>query len=180
MENSTAILTENVEKCTACFENVSAEDTFCGSCGYPLKGTDTEQRYFISQQEVDGIDYAEYNKKIKTAGTTLYYLAGIFTFWGVVSFFLKSQDPQVLAYVLPSIILAIIFLILGGYSSKKPLACVVSGLSLYVIVQVLNAFDDPKSLLSGIIIKIFIIGYMINGIKSALELEKFKKTKGLE
>lgn len=179
MENSIPIPAETTEKCTACFAHVIPNDSFCDSCGYPLKGTEVEQRYFLSQQGVDSIDYADYNKKIKSAGTALYYLAGIFAFWGIVSFFIKSDDPEVLAYVLPNIILAVIFLVLGGFSNKKPLACIVSGLFLYVIVQVINAFDDPKTITSGILLKFIIIGYMMKGIKSALGLEKFKKENNL-
>ena len=76
---------------------------------------------------------------------------------------------------LPILILAILFLCLGGYSRKKPLACIICGLSLYVIVQILFLIADPLSLLRGIIFKIVIIGYLIKGIQSALELENFKK-----
>jgi hypothetical protein len=81
----------------------------------------------------------------------------------------------VLAYVLPNLILAILFLALAGYSRKKPLVCLVCGLCLYVIVQVLMLIDDPARIAYGIIFKIAIIGYMINGIKSAIEIEKIKK-----
>jgi hypothetical protein len=94
---------------------------------------------------------------------------------GFVNFFLSKDNPDVLAIVIPIFILAVLFLILGAYSAKKPLACLISGLSLYVIVQILLAIDDPVNIVKGIIFKIAIIGYLIKGIKSAIDIEKIKK-----
>ncbi|MBD1384948.1 hypothetical protein IDJ75_06635 [Mucilaginibacter rigui] len=163
------------ERCASCFNEVINDDVFCTSCGYPIKGTEQEQRIFLSHIEANNIDYKDYNDKVKRAGNSLYYLAGFSLLGGIISFFLKQDDPNVLAYTLPSIILAVLFLALGSYSRKKPLACIVSGLVLYLIVQILLIIDNPVNIASGIIVKIIIIGYLINGIKSALELEKFKK-----
>ena len=168
------------ERCASCFTEIVTDDVFCTNCGYPLKGTEDEQRKFIGENEVTGIYYKEYYDKVKTAGNSLYYLAGFALLGAVISFFMKQDDPNVLAYTLPSLILAVLFLVLGGYSRKKPLACIVSGLVLYLIVQILLIIDNPVNIASGIIIKIVIIGYLINGIKSALELEKFKKEHNLK
>ncbi|WP_143014033.1 hypothetical protein [Mucilaginibacter pineti] len=117
----------------------------------------------------------EFNKTLKSATMSLYYLAGIFVISGLISFFMNKDNADVLAIVLPNFILAILFLVLGSFSRKKTLACLVSGLSLYIIVQVLNAIADPVSIGRGIIMKIIIIGYLINGIKSAINIEKIKK-----
>jgi len=72
--------------------------------------------------------------------------------------------------VIPNLVLAVVFLALGGYTHKKPLACIISGLSLYIIVLILFFIDNPASLAYGVIVKIVIIG-----IKSAIEIEKIKK-----
>ena len=168
------------EKCASCFNEIVNDDVFCANCGYPIKGSEDEQRKFIGETEVTGIYYKEYNDKVKRAGNSLYYLAAFALLGAIISFFMRQDDPNVLAYTLPSLILAVLFLALGGYSRKKPLACIVSGLVLYIIVQVLLIIDNPVNIASGIIIKIVIIGYMINGIKSALELEKFKKEHNLK
>nr|WP_067058316.1 hypothetical protein [Mucilaginibacter sp. L294] len=163
------------ERCASCFNEIVNDDVYCTNCGYPIKGTEHEQRVFLSQNEVNNIDYNVYNDKVKRAGNSLYYLAGFALLGAIISFFTKQDDPNVLAYTLPSLILAVLFLVLGSYSKKKPLACIVSGLVLYLIVQILLIIDNPVNIASGIIVKIIIIGYLINGIKSALELEKFKK-----
>jgi hypothetical protein len=175
MENSIALTPEPTAKCDACYTDVLNDDAFCANCGYPVKGTEFEQKTFVANQQVLHIDMAEYNDKIKKAGNSLYYLSGIFLLNALFVFFTNKDSEDVLGVTLPIIILSILFLGLGGYSRKKPLACIICGLSLYVIVQVLNLIVDPVSLFRGIIFKVIIIGYLIKGIKSALELENFKK-----
>ncbi|MFC0517859.1 zinc ribbon domain-containing protein [Mucilaginibacter angelicae] len=175
MENQIPVAVQLTEKCAHCNTDVKPEDTFCTQCGYPVKGTEAEQNKFISERQVEEIDMFTYNKTLKQAGTSLYYLAGVFIISGLIYFFMHKDEAEVVAVVITNLIMAAIFLVLGAYSKKKPLACIISGLSLYVIVQVLNAIIDPISIAQGIIIKIVIIGYMIRGIKSAMEIEKIKK-----
>lgn len=175
MENSISTPVLQTELCTYCNSKTETEDVFCTNCGYPLKGTELEQNNFVTQRSFNDIDLADLNKKLKNAGMSLYYLAGIFVISGFVNFFLSKDNPEVLAIVIPIFILAVLFLILGAYSAKKPLACLISGLSLYIIVQILSAIDDPVNIAKGIIFKIAIIGYLIKGIKSAIDIEKIKK-----
>lgn len=175
MENQIPATVQLTEKCAHCNADSKAEDTFCTQCGYPLKGTEAEQNKFISERQVEEIDMFTYNKTLRQASNTLYYLAGVFIFGGLVYFFMHKDDADVVSVVITNIIMAAIFLVLGSYSKRKPLACLISGLSLYVIVQVLNAIIEPISIARGIIIKIVIIGYMIKGIKSAMEIEKIRK-----
>jgi hypothetical protein len=175
MENSISTPVLQTELCSYCNLKTETDDVFCANCGYPLKGTDLEQKNFVTQQSFNDIDQTDLNKKLKNAGMSLYYLAGIFVISGFINFFISKDDPEVLAIVIPIFILAVLFLILGAYSTKKPLACLISGLSLYIIVQILVAIDDPVNIARGIIFKIAIIGYLIKGIKSAIDIEKIKK-----
>jgi hypothetical protein len=175
MENSLSAPVQPIEQCTACFKTVLTDDVYCPDCGYPLKGTEAEQRNFTTARDFRDIDLATSKKMVKRAGNALYYLAGLFILYAVVSFFVAKDNPEVLAIVIPYLILAILFLVLGAFSSKKPLMCFVSGLCLYIILQVLFIVDNPEVLIKGIIFKIAIIAYLIKGIKSAIDLEKIKK-----
>jgi hypothetical protein len=175
MENSLATFATPVEECHACYVKVSNDDFFCPNCGYPIKGTEKDQKDFVLKREMAGIDLESFNLLLKKAANTLYYLAALFVFYAIVTYFLKKNDPYVLAMVIPNLVLAVVFLALGGYTRKKPLACIVSGLSLYIIVLILFFIDNPASLAYGVIVKIAIIGYMIKGIRSAIEIEKIKK-----
>lgn len=175
MENQIPAAIEPVEKCAHCNREAKPEDTFCTNCGYPLKGTEAEQNDFITQRQFEEIDMFAYNKTLRQAGNTLYYLSGVFVFSAILYFFMHKDEAEVAAVVVTNVVMAIIFLVLGAYSRRKPLACLISGLSLYIIVQVLNAIVEPMTIVQGIIIKIIIIGYMIKGIKSASEIEKIRK-----
>lgn len=169
LEKSTALIL-----CDACHTRINDLDSFCNNCGYPMKGSKFEQNSFIAKRNDAEIDLIAFNKRLKNAGNTLFYLAGFFLFATVYNFFSFKDDPQVLAIVLPNVILGILFLVLGEYCKKKPLACMVCGLCLYIIVQLLLFVDNP-SINLGDIVELVIIAYLIIGIKSAIDIEKVKK-----
>ena len=166
-------------RCETCYKDVSIDDAFCQSCGYPLKGTDQEQKDFRLQHDFRNIDLFAYDGKVKKAANALYYLSGIFVVSGLIIYLTNKDAENAMAVLITNLILAMIFLALGGYSKKKPLACIISGLCLYAIIVILNAIVDPITIVSGIFFKIIVIGFLINGLKSALEIEKIKKENNL-
>lgn len=180
METPALTGAQPTERCGTCYKDVSADDAFCQNCGYPLKGTDQEQKDFRLQHDFRSIDLNNYTEKTRKAGNSLYWLAGIFVFSGLVFYFTKQDTEGAVATLITNLILAMIFLGLARYSRKKPLACIMSGLALYAIIVILNAIVDPVSIVRGIIFKIVIIGLLVNGLKSALEVEKMKKDSGME
>jgi len=48
-------------------------------------------------------------------------------------------------------------------------------LVLYIIVQLISIVNDPVNIGKGIIVKIVVIGYLVKGLQSAMEVEKIKK-----
>jgi len=161
--------------CTACYTQVDQEDQFCNSCGYPLKGTEQEQERFMSVRNVKEIDLVEANIKIKRASYALYFIAGATVLMGLIMYGSSKTVEVKNDLLLINIILAAIYAGLGLWCRSKPLAAIISGASLYALVLILNAIVSPLTIVSGIIFKIFIIGYFIRGIKSAVEAEKLKK-----
>jgi hypothetical protein len=174
MEDSLSIPALPVE-CHACYAKGTSDDVYCTNCGYPLKGTEEEQQNFVLKKNFATIDLESFNKRLKTAANSLYYLGGAFAVYGIIFYLIKQDDPDATAMLLTNLILAFVYVALGGYTHKKPLACIVSGLCLYVIVIILNAIADPATIARGPIVKILIIGYLIKGIKSAIEIERIKK-----
>ncbi|MCZ4243859.1 hypothetical protein [Pedobacter punctiformis] len=162
--------------CSCCYSKYTLDDIFCKNCGYPLQGTKHQQDSFISDRQIREIELEESNKKIKSATNSLYWIAGVLAFWGII-FFAMNQDSGNDGFVIfiTNIILSISFLALGAWSKTKPAPALISGLSLFVIIQILNAVVSPISILSGIIFKVIIIGYLIKGIKGVLEADKLKK-----
>jgi predicted nucleic acid-binding Zn ribbon protein len=168
-----------LQHCDICYKDVPADDSFCQTCGYPLKGTEQEQKDFRLQHDFRNIDIASFGAKVKKASNALYYLSGIFVISGLIIYFSNQNAENAVGVLITNLILAMVFLALGGYSKKKPLACIISGLCLYAIIVILNAIVDPISIVRGIIFKIVVIGFLINGLKSALEIEKIKKENNL-
>ncbi len=88
---------------------------------------------------------------------------------------MQHDDPDAMGVIITNLVLAGIFVALGAYTHKKPLVCLIAGLSLYVIVQILLLIVSPVTVVRGIIAKIIVIGLLIKGIQSALAIEKIKK-----
>jgi len=162
--------------CNCCFKSINEHDSFCDGCGYPLKGSENEQNYFISVRNSKEIDLESANKKIKTAGQSLYWIAGATVLSGFVFYFINKD----INLIIVNLILGGIYAGLGAWSQKKPLAAIISGFALYMLIFILNVITNPSSIISGIFLKILFIGYFIKGIKSAIEAEKIKKELNIE
>lgn len=177
MEDLSAINTLAVtESCSACYNQINEDDSFCGGCGYPLKGTVEEKNNFISVRNSKEIDLADANNKIKTAGRSLYWIAGATVLSGFIFYFVNKD----INLIIVNLILGAIYAGLGAWSQKKPLAAIISGFALYVLIFILNVITNPSSIANGIILKILFVGYFIKGIKSAIEAEKIKKELNIE
>jgi hypothetical protein len=65
--------------------------------------------------------------------------------------------------------LGVVFLGLYFWARKSPIPALSTALGLYVTAHALEAVVDPTSIVRGIIIKIFCIVGLVNGIRSALQ-----------
>lgn len=180
MEESSSLQLPVIAKCDVCYTDINNYDSFCQNCGYPIKGTDQEKKNFISSREAKQIDLEEAHKQIKKAGYALYYIAGATLLMGFVGY-VTTKNPAVKnSLLIVNTVLALIYGGLGWWSSKKPLAAIISGASLFVLVLILNAIVDPLTIIQGAVLKIFMIFYFVKGMKSAIEADKLKKELNVE
>ncbi|HZX57825.1 MAG TPA: hypothetical protein VFE54_03835 [Mucilaginibacter sp.] len=164
-------ITEETIYCKSCTVPVTTNDQFCAGCGYPLKGTDDEQKTFLMDKSYKELNLEEAKTQVKKARNAMYYVAGATVLGGLI-FYGVNKDGVLL---LVNAILAVLFAAIGFWCTRMPLAGVITGTSLYALIFILNAVENPLTILSGIIFKIFIVGCFIRGIKAALEAEKLKK-----
>ena len=68
--------------------------------------------------------------------------------------------------------LGVVFIVLGVLVYKIPVVATVLGLVLYVGAAILFGLFDPASLVSGIIIKIFIVIGLVKAVQSAIAYQK--------
>ncbi|MGZ3776027.1 MAG: hypothetical protein ACXVI9_00065 [Mucilaginibacter sp.] len=168
-------ITEETVYCKSCAAQATANDQFCNSCGYPLKGAEQEQKKFLMDKSYKELNLDEANKQVKRASYALYYIAGATLLSGLILYGVNKGGSQNGTVLLVNTIIAVIFAAIGIWCPRKPLAAIITGASFYALIVILNAVSNPLTILSGIIFKIFIVGCFIRGIKAALEADKLKK-----
>jgi hypothetical protein len=168
MEN----LNENL--CNSCYRTFITTDIYCNNCGFPLHGTKEEKDHHIANRAVKQIDLGELKKSVETACNSLYWIAGVIAVSAIFIFFTAEEEDQFNLLIL-NVILIGAFLAFAVLGKTKPITAMISGLSLYIIIQILNLIADPTTILKGIIFKIGIIFYLIKGIRAVLEADKIKK-----
>lgn len=109
----------------------------------------------------------ESRDKIRTAKIIMYGLAALTFFTGVYQGFWHDNFTGLII----NCILALIYLIMIAWTDKNPFAATVSVFVLYITINLLNAFLEPATLFSGVIVKIFIIASLIKGITSAKQAQ---------
>lgn len=161
--------------CRCCNTAVEARDHFCQDCGFPLQASAEEQDQFIQRRNHQQLELKGLNAKIKNAGTTLYVLAGLFIVFGCIFFFMNADNDAGMIFLFTYGVLAVLFLLLGLWSKTKPVAAIVSGLALFILMQILSAIDNPFNVVKGIFIKIVVVAYLVKGLQSAFAAEKIRK-----
>lgn len=158
--------------CQHCTTVVASTETYCHKCGFPVKGTEHQQKRFLIDKELKEIYKDENtgfdNDKVNTAQNIIFALAFLNVI-GSIYYYVVTESPFVLML---SLFISLVYAILGFWAKQKPLPAILCCLVLYITLIILNGLFDPTTLLRGIIIKIIIIVYLIKGIKASNEAVK--------
>ena len=73
---------------------------------------------------------------------------------------------------------ALVFLAFGLWTKKKPYTAILAALIFYGLLLLADAIYDPTSLLRGVIMKIFIVVYLIRGLDQARDAQRLKEALG--
>lgn len=116
----------------------------------------------------------EYSRGVKRARNTLFAVGIIlFAFDMIYSLFQDfTKETFLVVLVIDTVILAS-FIGLGFLTKKKPFIAILSGLILYVGIQVAVAAmnNNWASLFSGFIVKAIIIGLLVKGLIDGRKLQ---------
>lgn len=85
-----------------------------------------------------------------------------------------TDDVRRIALIFDGVILAA-FIGLGIYVRKKPRFCLITGLILFWVIQLVGAYDNPKALGQGIIIKILFTMALWKGLQSASKAQVLRR-----
>ena len=105
----------------------------------------------------------------------MYVLAVLSLIIGAVYYGVTSEVKNSMAVLITYLVLAALYVGLAVWSKKQPLPAMISGLALYIIVQLLGMIDDPTSIVKGIIFKIVITVYLVKAVRSAADAQRIKK-----
>jgi hypothetical protein len=114
----------------------------------------------------------DHQKQIRQARTTIFVVAGIQFFFGMYSGFQFGGNTGWIVFGITAFI-ALIFLGLGLWARKKPFRAILIALILYSGLLLTDLIMQPSTILKGILIKIFIIVYLVRGLKKAREAERW-------
>lgn len=176
-------------RCPACQSQIQLLDEYCPKCGNAL-GSPSR---FMHLHSVQGATSAI---RILAALYAVFGVIMFFVNYGDTNAALENlkqfADHEVLAPVdgvtytagelrklviwehrgllVVNLFLCALMLVLAWWSKRKPLPAILVAAAVFAAVQVLNAMIDPKTLVQGILIKIFIVAVLIKGIKGALDV----------
>lgn len=125
----------------------------------------------------DVIDTSVYDKKVKDAQKAIFVVAGVQLVFGVVMAFVGEEYLRN-TMLITAVVVSIVFFGLGLWSKKMPLTALIVPFTLYALLLITDAIYDPTTLYKGVILKAFIIFYLIKGIgaaKAAQDLKKLEK-----
>ena len=152
-------------RCYCCKSEYSASDKFCGKCGYPLQGTEEEQKKFSVNYVLNDFEIDVVKNRIKEARIILFVLASFTAIFGLVSLF-SNSDTSITLFVV-NLILAGIYAGLGFWAIKKAFAAILTGGLIYVSIILLTAFVSPVTIFQGIIFKVIFIAAFIRATYGA-------------
>ena len=163
MENNLIIK----EQCLCCKNEFSELDKFCGTCGYPLKGTADEQRKFTSQYVANQHDKEFVLARIKEARIILFIIAA-FTFIQSLLIYFNDSDAFLLII---NLFISCVYAGLGFWATKKAFAAIFIGGIVYISIILFSAFMDPTTIFKGIIFKVI---FLVAFVKAAYGSYKYK------
>lgn len=161
--------------CKNCQKTVPAGQRFCTHCGFPVNATPEEEDQFYYRQGAKQLELSSLDKTISNAKNALWIIAGIMAVFALGIYFVNQEAPAASAVLITNLIVAAIFVALGFWANEKPFTALLSALILYITLYLYGVIVEGMNPLSGIIIRVIIIVYLVKGINSAREAEQLKK-----
>jgi len=117
-----------------------------------------------------------YDKHVRNARITLYVVAGLF----LLSIFLIQGLEDTAKNIMIGILvfMAVVFVLLGYWSTKRPFTAILIGLIIFVSLQVFNVIVEPSSLMQGWYVKVAVPLFLIMGLRNAKEIQDRRKAFG--
>jgi hypothetical protein len=122
---------------------------------------------------------AEISKELQTARKYLIAVGLLMVAMDMLFMFVIQKDQYTdqvrnIALAIDGAILAV-FIALGIFLPKAPRFCMITGLVLFWAIQLVNAYDNPKALTQGILMKVLFTMALVKGLQSASKATMLRK-----
>lgn len=165
MEPSAQELVVSID-CSTCGNQIRVGDVSCTSCKRQV--TDDEIAALRRRWEASDPEAARRSDAVAYGRLSLLLVAGL-SFLEAIIYGLVGESLPVLVFGV-TIAATMIGLFLWG--RREPLLAMVTGLSMYVLMQGIAAVATVWALTQGILIKIFVIASFTAGISAELHFRK--------
>lgn len=118
-------------------------------------------------------DTSEYDAKVRKARNWLFAVAAIQLIVGIIELVNTPDDLKMIVLAIHGVIVAI-FVALALWSNKKAYEALLTAIIVYALIYIAGGLLDPMNFIRGIIIKIFVVIALINGIKAAKEAKAIR------
>lgn len=146
----------------------------------------TTQEQQVAQEEqlpqqdlfADIVDIEPYEKTMKNARVWIYVIAASQAVMGIVEYNMAEDTTIGLIACGIDFSVAVLFLCLGLYSKKNPVAAFTTALVSYVALIVAFIALDPSNATKGIVVKVLAIMALIKANKDARKYVAIKQSIG--
>lgn len=118
-------------------------------------------------------DTSEYDAKVRKARNWLFAVAAIQLIVGIIELVNTPDDLKMIVLAIHGVIVAI-FVSLALWSNKRAYEALLTAIIAYALIYIAGGLLDPMNFIRGIIIKIFVVIALINGIKAAKEAKAIR------
>lgn len=178
-----------ITTCPQCNSAIAGGKIFCTFCGYPANGTTEQKSSYEAEMLIMQDELEVARRRVKTARNTLYILAVITLFFGLITAAASSSDTEMAqqlnmpAESLKTVIIiavaigALLYAGLGYWSNKKPFAALLTAtiiFSLSAISSITRTGFNIASMFT-FVIQVAIIATLVYGIMGGNTIEKIKR-----
>ena len=184
-----------VSTCSSCKKEIPKNDKFCPFCGVLIRVLSKEEKQKIRKASkwilaisilfvVFGTFFGfmqksnakDAKKNLAQFDDSYVWEAPIYGKEYTVGELRAQIDNEVVLVFVTNYFLAIVMFGLYLWARTSPFPAMITALCVYLVVIVLNAVIDPKTIIQGIIIKIIFISALIAGIKASLVARGLSKS----
>ena len=175
--------------CPQCDAAIAAGKIFCTTCGYPANGTTEQKNSYEAEMLIMQDELEVARRRVKAARNTLYILAGITLFFGLIAAAASTSDIAMAQQInmpaesLKTVIIiavaigALLYAGLGYWSTKKPFAALLTATIIFSLSAISSVTRTGFTIASmfTFVIQVAIIATLIYGVIGGNTIEKIKR-----